>query len=178
MIVNYFKSHVQVAAKLKHIQGENYNKEIALVLLVLTRWGSHLSCFQSLQKSKIALEQTLMDPDIRKKINNTVRNFVLSEDFWDMLNIIIKFLEPMVATLKLFESDKSTLSTVYFHFKKLMHRVSEISCNFSNNTQQLVQKWWEYTYHPVMIAAYKLDPCFLEESRNTDIEATGYREFK
>jgi hypothetical protein len=36
MIVNYFKSHVQVAAKLKHIQGENYNKEIALVLPVLT----------------------------------------------------------------------------------------------------------------------------------------------
>jgi hypothetical protein len=28
-----------------------------------------------------------------------------------------------------------------------------------------------------MIAAYMLDPCFLEESRNTDIEATGYREF-
>ncbi|CAB5392569.1 unnamed protein product [Rhizophagus irregularis] len=159
-IVNYFKSHVQAAAKLKRIQGENYNKEIALVLPVLTRWGSHLSCFQSLQKSKTALEQTLMDPDIRKKINNTVRNFVLSENFWDMLDTIIKFLEPMVIALKLFESDTSTLSTVYFHFKKLMHRVSEISCNFSNNIQQLVQKRWDYTYHPVMMAAYMLDPCF------------------
>ncbi|CAB5095217.1 unnamed protein product [Rhizophagus irregularis] len=177
MIVKYFKSHVQAAAKLKRIQGENYNKEIALVLPILTRWGSHLSCFQSLQKSKTALEQTLMDPDIRKKINNTVRNFVLSENFWDMLDTIIKFLEPMVIALKLFESDTSTLSTVYFHFKKLMHRVSEISCNFSNNTQQLVQKWRDYTYHPVMMAAYMLDPCFLEESKNTDIEATGYREF-
>uniref|UniRef100_U9TPP9 HAT C-terminal dimerisation domain-containing protein n=1 Tax=Rhizophagus irregularis (strain DAOM 181602 / DAOM 197198 / MUCL 43194) TaxID=747089 RepID=U9TPP9_RHIID len=102
-----------------------------------------------------------MDPDIRKKINNTVRNFVLSENFWDMLDTIIKFLEPMVIALKLFESDTSTLSTVYFHFKKLMHRVSEISCNFSNNIQQLVQK----------------RSMFLEESKNTDIEATGYREF-
>ncbi|CAB4391507.1 unnamed protein product [Rhizophagus irregularis] len=94
-----------------------------------------------------------------------------------MLDTIIKFLEPMVIALKLFESDTSTLSTVYFHFKKLMHRVSEISCNFSNNIQQLVQKRWDYTYHPVMMAAYMLDPCFLEESKNTDIEATGYREF-
>src|SRR5205814_4272682 len=32
-LVNYFKAHVQAAAKLKRIQKENYNKEIALVLL-------------------------------------------------------------------------------------------------------------------------------------------------
>ncbi|GBC23527.2 zinc finger BED domain-containing protein 1-like [Rhizophagus irregularis DAOM 181602=DAOM 197198] len=154
MIVNYFKSYVQSAAK--------------------------LNVFKSLQKSKTALEQTLMDPDIRKKINNTVRNFVLSENFWNMLDTnhtIIKFLEPMVIALKLFESDTSTFSTVYFHFKKLMHQVSEISCNFSNNIQQLVQKWWNYTYHPVMMAAYMLDSCFLEKSKNTDIETMGYREF-
>ncbi|PKB96475.1 hypothetical protein RhiirA5_259558, partial [Rhizophagus irregularis] len=59
--VNYFKSHVQAAAKLKRIQKENYSKEIALVLPVLTQWESHLTCFQSLQKSKTALEQALMD---------------------------------------------------------------------------------------------------------------------
>ena len=34
--VNYFKSHVQAAAKLKRIQKENYSKEIALVLPVFT----------------------------------------------------------------------------------------------------------------------------------------------
>ncbi|CAB5395384.1 unnamed protein product [Rhizophagus irregularis] len=37
MIVNYFKSHIQAAAKLKRIQIKNYNKEIALVLPTLTR---------------------------------------------------------------------------------------------------------------------------------------------
>lgn len=177
MIVNYFKSHVQAAAKLKRIQFENYNKEIALVLPVLTRWGTHLGCLQSLKKTKIALEQTLMDSDIRKKMDSTVRNFVLSEDFWEMLDTIIKFLEPMVVALKLFESDASTLSTVYFQFKRLMNQVSEFSCNFSNNIQQLVQKRWEYSYHPAMMAAYMLDPCFLEESRNTNMEAMGYTEF-
>ena len=177
IIVNYFKSHVQAAAKLKRIQIENYNKEIALVLPVLTRWGTHLSCFQSLQKSKIALEQILMDAEIRRKMDSTVRNYVLSEQFWEMLDLITKFLEPMVVALKLFESDTSTLSTVYLHFKKIMNQVSEISCDFSNNIQQLVQKRWEYLYHPIMMAAYMLDPRFLEESRNTDIEATGYTEF-
>ena len=37
MIVNYFRSHIQAVAKLKHIQIENYNKEISLVLPALTR---------------------------------------------------------------------------------------------------------------------------------------------
>ncbi len=36
MIVNYFRSHIQVTAKLKYIQIENYNKEILLVLPALT----------------------------------------------------------------------------------------------------------------------------------------------
>jgi len=118
--------------------------------------GTHLSCFQSLQKSKIALEQILMDAEIRRKMDSTVRNYVLSEQFWEMLDLITKFLEPMVVALKLFESDTSTLSTVYLHFKKIMNQVNEISCDFSNNIQQLVQKRWEYLYHPIMMAAYML----------------------
>ena len=81
MIVNYFKSHVQAAAKLKRIQIDNYNKEISLVLPILTRWGTHLGCLQSLQKSKIALEQTLMDSYIHQKMDKTIRSNVLSEEF-------------------------------------------------------------------------------------------------
>ncbi|RGB32210.1 hypothetical protein C1646_670299 [Rhizophagus diaphanus] len=95
-----------------------------------------------------------------------------------MADLITKFLEPMVAALKLFESDLSTtISTVYSHFKKLMNKVSEISCNFSDNVQQLIQKRWEYSYHPVMMVAYMLDPRFLEESEDVDIEAVRYTEF-
>ncbi|EXX65910.1 hypothetical protein RirG_128800 [Rhizophagus irregularis DAOM 197198w] len=118
-----------------------------------------------------------MDSEIRQKINREVRNNVLSEEFWEMANLITKFLEPMVVALKLFESDSSTLSTVYSNFKKLMNKVSEISCNFSDNIQQLIQKRWEYSYHPVMMVAYMLDPRFLEESKDADIEAIGYTEF-
>jgi hypothetical protein len=35
-VVNYFKIHTQAASKLKRIQQENYNKEIALILPALT----------------------------------------------------------------------------------------------------------------------------------------------
>ncbi|CAB4399311.1 unnamed protein product [Rhizophagus irregularis] len=173
----FFDAIFLAAAKLKRIQIKNYNKEIALVLLTLTQWGMHLNCFQSLLKSKIALEQVLMDSEIYQKINREVRNNVLSEEFWKMANLITKFLEPMVVALKLLESDSSTLSTVYSNFKKLMNKVSEISCNFSDNIQQLIQKRWEYSYHPVIMVTYILDSHFLEESKDADIEAIRYTEF-
>ncbi|GES91512.1 hypothetical protein RCL_jg19635.t1 [Rhizophagus clarus] len=92
MIVNYFKFHVQAAIKLKRIQVENYNKEIALVY-----------------------------------------QYLHDRDFWDMLDTIIKILESIVVTLKLFELDSFTLSIVYFHFNKLMNQVSELSYDFSDN---------------------------------------------
>ena len=40
-----------------------------------------------------------MDAEIRRKMDSTVRNYVLSEQFWKMLDLITKFLEPMVVAL-------------------------------------------------------------------------------
>jgi hypothetical protein len=176
-LVNYFKGHVQAAAKLKRIQKENYSKEIALVLPALTRWGTHLACFQSLQNSKTALEQALMDVKIRQNMDLTLRAHILSDNFWEDLNIITKIMEPMVSALKLFESDTSILSTVYSYFKKVMDQINQIDCNFSDKLQELITNRWEYTYHPIMMTAYMLDPQFLEESKNNGIESTGYAEF-
>jgi len=176
-LVNYFKGHIQAAAKLKRIQKENYSKEIALVLPALTRWRTHLACFQSLQNSKTALEQALMDVKIRQNMNLTLRAHILSDDFWEDLNIITKIMEPMVSALKLFESDTSILSTVYSYFKKVMDQINQIDCNFSDKLQELITNRWEYTYHPIMMTAYMLDPQFLEESKNNGIESTGYAEF-
>ncbi len=118
-----------------------------------------------------------MDPQIRQKMDKTVRSNMLSEEFWRRLDLIVKILELMVVALTSFESDTSILSTVFSYFNKLIQQVGEISWDFTDNIQQLIQKRWEYSYHPIMMATYMLDPCFLEESRNKNIEATGYTEF-
>jgi len=110
-------------------------------------------------------------------MDKTVRSNILSEEFWEKLDLVIKILKPMVIVLKLFESDTSTLSTVFSYFNKLIQQIGEISWNFIDNIQKLIKKSWEYSYHPIMMVAYMLDPRFLEESRNGNIEATGYNEF-
>jgi hypothetical protein len=174
-ITKYFKSHTQSMAKFKRIQCENYGKEISLILPVLTRWGTHLKCLQSLQKSRIAIEQTLMDSKIRQNMDYNLRARILNEEFWEKLEMVISILKPIVITLKLFESDSSTLSSVYSNFEKIIKIIQEIPCNFNSQIQKLIQERWKYAYHETMAIAYMLDPIFLEESR--DIEAAGYNEF-
>ncbi|CAG8830843.1 25520_t:CDS:2 [Gigaspora margarita] len=53
--VKYFKDHTISMAKLRYIQKENYNKEIALVLPAITQWGTHFDCIKSLIESQIAI---------------------------------------------------------------------------------------------------------------------------
>ena len=53
-------------------------------------------------------------------MDKTVRSNMLSEEFWERLDLVVKILEPMVIILKLFESDTSTLSTVFSYFNKLI----------------------------------------------------------
>ena len=148
-----------------------------MVLPALTRWGTHLACLQSLQKSKTALEQALMDTNIRQNMDLNLRNHILSDNFWEDLNVIIKIMEPMVIALKSFESDTSILSTVYSQFNNLIEQINQIDCDFSYELQEFIIKRWEYTYHPIMAIAYLLDPQFLEKSKNSEAESTGYTEF-
>ena len=73
-------------------------------------------------------------------MNSTLRTHILLDDFWEDINIITKIMEPMVSTLKLFESDISILSTVYSYFKKVMDQVNQIDCDFSNKLQEFITK--------------------------------------
>ena len=43
-----------------------------------------------------------MEPLIRQKMNQTMRNNILSDEFWQMIELIVKILEPIVAALKSF----------------------------------------------------------------------------
>ena len=73
-------------------------------------------------------------------MDKTVRNNMLSEEFWERLDLVVKILEPMVIVLKLFESDTSTLLIVFSYFNKLIQQIGEILWNFIDNIQGLIKK--------------------------------------
>src|SRR2546421_12507140 len=109
--------------------------------------GNTSCLFSITSKSKTALEQTLMDEKIRKDMDSTLRIYILSDNFWENLNIITKIMEPIVSALKSFESDTSILSTVYSFYKKIMNQINQINCDFSDKLQDLITKLWKYTYN-------------------------------
>ena len=118
-----------------------------------------------------------MDAKIRQDMDSTLRNHLLSDNFWNDLDILVKIMEPMVTALKLFEADTSIISTVYFHFKNLMDQVDQIICDFSDNLQELIINRWEYAFNSIYMIAYILDPQFLNESKINEIESDCYKEF-
>ncbi|CAG8843955.1 18072_t:CDS:2, partial [Gigaspora margarita] len=145
-LVKYFKSHPQVLAKLRRIQLDNYNKEIALVLPNST-------------------------------IDASLRIYALCDEFWEDLDLVTNILQPIVAILKIFELDNTTLLSIYSNFRKMINTIQDISCNFLNEIQSCIEAQWNYVYHLIMMVAYMLDPRFLEESRTCNIEPIGYNTF-
>ncbi|CAG8844530.1 12033_t:CDS:2, partial [Gigaspora margarita] len=110
-LVKYFRSHPQAIAKLRRIQLDNYNKEIA---------------------SNNTME-------ICETIDASLKIYVLCDEFWEDLDLIASILQPIVTTLKIFESDSTTLSSIYSNFRKMINMIQDISCNFSNEIQTCIE---------------------------------------
>ncbi|CAG8792995.1 14582_t:CDS:2, partial [Gigaspora margarita] len=87
-------------------------EEIALVLSVITRWGTHFDCIKSLLESQTAIQQILFDQSTTT-LEIQVKIQLHSDKFWNNLKIVFQILKPIVATLKAFESNSSTISTIY-----------------------------------------------------------------
>ncbi|CAG8546078.1 20273_t:CDS:2 [Gigaspora rosea] len=111
-VVKYFKDHHVSMAKLRRIQKENYGKEITLVLPVITRWGTHLDCIKTLIESQTAIQQMIYDQSTTS-LETRIKVQLHSNEFWNNLKIIIRILKPIVAALKAFKANNSTISTTY-----------------------------------------------------------------
>ncbi|CAG8853852.1 8691_t:CDS:1, partial [Gigaspora margarita] len=124
-IVKYFRDHHIPMAKLRCIQKENYGKEIALVLPIITRWGTHLDCIKSLLESQTAIQQMLFDQSTAS-LEIRIKAQLCSDEFWDDLKIVINILQPIVSTLKAFEANNSTISTTYSRFNTILTEVQKV----------------------------------------------------
>ncbi|CAG8605963.1 21863_t:CDS:2 [Gigaspora rosea] len=118
-----------------------------------------------------------MDSRIRETIDASLRIYALCDEFWEDLDLVTNILQPIVAILKIFESDNTTLSSIYFNFRKMINTIQDISYIFLNEIQSCIEARWNYVYHLIMMVAYMLDLRFLEESKICNIEPIGYNTF-
>ncbi|CAG8767425.1 27374_t:CDS:2, partial [Gigaspora margarita] len=67
------------------------------------------------------------------------RIYALCDEFWKDLDLVTNILQPIVAILKIFESDNTMLSSIYSNFRKMINIIQDISCYFLNEIQSCIE---------------------------------------
>lgn len=109
-IINAFRSSPKQLALLRDKQLEINGKKSALIVSVITRWGTHAKAIESLYRNKESLRQYAID--VRCDINNRVQEIILNRTFWADLEDMREIISVIYEAQKKSESDKSHLGYV------------------------------------------------------------------
>jgi hypothetical protein len=102
----------------------------ALLLSVLTRWGTQFTMVKSLLKNKNALYLWVTDPKAqmgKKKGENSIAAYITDPGFWTTLSSIEQIIQPIHEAQKMSESDRSTLAKVVPRWQKLEQDLRALS---------------------------------------------------
>ena len=112
-IANAFRSAPLQYARLREYQQIKYNCHYALVLAVITRWGTQFRLAHWILRSKDALrayayEPTRLPTDLRGNAITTIKD----PSFWSNLDLLKDILEPLDEQVRMAESTHSHVGTV------------------------------------------------------------------
>ena len=112
-IVKEFKSkHMMVDALKSMQQLESVNT--TLKLPVKTRWGSVVTCLESVQLNKVVLRKlAVSEITERNNMSADVKKTILDDDFWKLNEAIVEFLKPLLAAIVQLEADVPNLAEVF-----------------------------------------------------------------
>lgn len=91
-----------------------------------TRFGSHVACFESLLKSKVALQSLAIDTAVKDVLTSEHRTLLLdNETFWTNIQLILDLISPMKKWITILESDKSRFHLVVEAFDEIITTLNE-----------------------------------------------------
>lgn len=172
------RKHVLLAT-FEKIQKAKYNRIVTTLKLPgKTRWNGNVIMLKSYLANREALELLAIDHDLN--IERDLKDTILHEPNWILIQDILKILEPISEKLSLSESDKCLLSDVPEIFKKLLDKLSqEVESNLVvDETEReyiisAIEKRRDFCIQPIHLAANALDPRYRGESlRPSDIPST------
>jgi hypothetical protein len=171
-VVKFFQNHHVPNSELKKALSEK--KLRALVLPAATRWGSLLSCFQSLKDADECLHQIVSQRQFDTKSGSgrqnlqrsRIKGIILDGSSMTKLTKSIAILEPINMFITKFQSDSVPASDVVKAFQQLpalFCDIEAISQNEKNYLMKLTKDRYEFMYGDVHGIAYILDPRYLGE---------------
>jgi len=158
----FHKSPLQYA-RLRECQMECYKTYYALVLSVITRWGTQFRLISSLLRSKVALRKYVDDRE-PKDLGYNAYEYISDRNFWRDLDIMRELLEPIDEHLKMSESSKGHLGLVLDrwidilkHLKRRIKDIPELE-DFTNENGGLFAQRYKRQVAPIHIVAFYLRP--------------------
>ena len=138
---------------------------VTLKLPVKTRWGSVVTCLESVQKTKVVLGKLAVSEISEKStLAKEVKKTILDDDFWNVNEAVVNLLKPLSSAITQLEADVQNLAEGY----KLS---SNVRCDIRNNLQSvpfflleqekiatIFAEREEFCIKIIQKAAYFLDP--------------------
>lgn len=118
----FYKAKKQYAI-LQEIQEEVYYKQMALILLVMTRWGTQYHLCNSILKNRIALENWAARSDTKMGKENPQKKLILEDTFWSKLQRLCQIIKPIHKAQKMSEALGATLGKVVPRWNNLQKQL-------------------------------------------------------
>lgn len=138
-VVKAFKNAPLQLSHLRIYQRQIYKEERALVLFVITRWGTHAKLASSVYNNKDALK-AFVRSDLSDKLSEKAAEYIRDPLFWAELDELRDLLYPIDEHLKMSESNKSNLGrvvprweSIHTHLESFQDGCSDLT-NYMNPT--------------------------------------------
>lgn len=163
LIVRSIKaSQVLLATLKKHAIIQNIN--VALKLLVTTRWGSFLFCLESLTKNKDPLQALAIDNNIVDTLKKELKNVLLDDSFWEKVTAMVDIFTPIVHAIHIVESNKPIIHKVFNLINNVENTIkdqlfiSPLSWDETLLVKENILSRRHFILKDIHLAAYFLDP--------------------
>ena len=184
-IVSYFHKSLKQLAILRSEQISQYGKTLALILSIITRWGTQFRLLNSLLRSKQALRAWAIHPGIdcepneeRKQGQTAVIESINKHAFWADLEDLREIIAPIYNEQVMSEDNRAHLGYVLQRWKRiknhlqtLQHRtgftrsdeIAEIFADrYDSRTGNPVPSVWDTQFKKqvldIHLVAFHLDP--------------------
>lgn len=181
-VVKEVKASHLLTSLFTKIQKQDTKKvTITLKLPGKTRWGSQISCLNSLLINKHNLQALAISPE-DNPAKQATKTLLLDEEFWIGVKIVVSLLEPILYWITSLESDVSKISQVPETFYELrQHFSSKLRGNELKllNEEEVtavfnaLEKRASMALQPIHFAANILDPSFKGKNLNKDDYTKG-----
>lgn len=179
-------------AKLREMTAKNHGKEIGLYRAKVTRFAGKVREMGRILRLKSDLQQIVVTSEysttkFKKTTNNgaeldhtggtilgandLVKVIILDEEgFWKPLVAALKIMVPIVKLLRLMDGNAPAMGKIYPKMAEVRKHIESSSISWKVEALRAHDRRWAYLKSDMHLAGYALDPEYMENHMNDEVQ--------